>query len=144
MAKGGEVRLQLDHVRVQVAKASDDYLEAIALQIEAQTKVNIQKNSQIDTGFMMNSVYTVSKKLSTYGTANKDGDYQSTKTGQTVRRKIAPQVTLSGNARAAAVVGADYAIFQEAKKPFLNPAAETVANQTKGTAEKVFKEDLND
>jgi len=141
MAKGGEVKMYLDHVQVKVAAVSDKALEAVALQIEAQTKVNIQKNGQIDTGFMLNSTYVVTKNSSTYKSAS--GSFTN-REGKTVQRQIAPQQTLPGNAKAAVSVGADYAIYQEVKKPFLYPAAETVAGQVKGTVEKVFKKELND
>ena len=143
MAKGGDVKMYVDHVLVKVAAVSDKALEAIALQIEGQTKVNIQKNGQIDTGFMLNSTYVVTKGGSTFSNANQSGTYTNQE-GRTVKRQIVPQQTLPGNAAAAVAVGAQYAIYQEEKKPFLYPAAETVAAQAKGTAEKVFREGLND
>lgn len=140
-AKGGEVKLHLDHVTMKVAAASDAALEAVALQIEAQTKANIQRNGQIDTGFMMNSTYTATRKRSTYDHANPTGVYTN-RQGETVRRAMASEQTLPENASAACAVGADYAIWQEEQKPFLYPAAETVAGQVKGTVEQVFKKEL--
>ena len=143
MAKGGDVKLFLDHVLVKVAAVSDKALEALALQIEAETKVNIQKNGQIDTGFMLNGTYVVTKNGSTFNNANQSGSYAN-REGKTVKRQIVPQQTLPGNAAAAVSVGAQYAIWQEEKKPFLYPAAERVASQAKGTVERVFREGLND
>lgn len=141
--KGGEVRLHLDHVLLKVAAASDRALEAVALQIEAQTKVNIQQNNQIDTGFMMNSTYVVTRERNTFDQTDASGD-QFNRYGELVKRRTVPPQPLPGHARAACVVGAEYAIYQEAKKPFLYPASVTVASQVKGTAEQVFKENLND
>lgn len=140
----GKVTLYLDHVRVKVDGATHQFLAAIALQIEAQTKVNIQRNGQIDTGFMLNSTYTVSKQTNTHSHAFQSGAYASRKSNSIVQRQLAPKVELPSNARAACVVGALYAIFQELKKPFLYPAAGTVAGQVGGQAEKVFREFLQD
>ena len=138
MAKA-KVNLNLDHVLVKVRGATDAALEAIALQIEGVTRVNIQRNGQIDTGFMVNSVYSVSKRSTTYGDTRGSGT-QTNRQGQGVLRKIAPPANLPSHASAAVAVGAEYAIFQELKKPFLFPAAETVAGYAEGTAEKVYKE----
>ena len=144
MAKsGGETKFYLDHVLIKCAAASDRALEAAALQIEAQVKVNIQRNNQIDTGFMMNSTYVVTPSGSTYDQTDASGT-QFDRFGNVVERNIAPEVPLPGNARAGVVVGAEYAVYQEDKKPFFYPAAETVAGQIKGSVEKKFKEDLND
>lgn len=144
MVKGGKVNLHVDHVMVKVRDASDSFLATVAFQIEAETKVSIQRNGQIDTGFMLNSVYTLARAQHT-GASTRDstwtnGVYTNRK-GQAVRRRREPRQTLGG-AQAAVVVGADYAIYQEAKKPFLYPAAVKVASQVKGTAEQVFKKEL--
>lgn len=141
--KGGEVKFYLDHVLLKTAAASDAALEAAALQIEAQVKVNIQRNNQIDTGFMLNSTYVVTPRQSTYGQTNPTG-VEFDRLGNLVQRTIAPEISLPENARAAVVVGAEYAVYQEDQKPFVYPAAETVAGQIKGTAEKIFKEELHD
>lgn len=143
MAKNGEVRLFLDHVLIKCAAASDRALEAAALQIEAQTKVNIQRNNQIDTGFMMNSTYVVTSRASTYDQTDPSG-LEYDRFGNIVERNIAPEISLPDSARAAVVVGAEYAVYQEDRKPFFYPAAEAVSAQIKGTAEKVFKDELND
>lgn len=143
MTKGGDVRFHLDHVLVKVTAVSDKALEAVALQIEAQTKVNIQRNRQIDTGFMINSTYVVTQKGSTFNDTEPSGEYFNL-AGQVVKRGIVPQQTLPANARAAVVVGAEYSIWQELLKAFFYPAAETVAGQVKGTVEKVFREELHD
>jgi len=143
MANGGKVTMYTDHVLLKVAAVSDKALEAVALQIEAQTKVNIQRNGQIDTGFMLNSTYTVTSQGSSFGNTNPSGSYAN-RNGESVPRKIVPQQTLPANAKAACVVGAEYAIYQELKNPFLYPAAVDVASQVKGTVDKVFKAALQE
>lgn len=137
----GKVQFYLDHVLVTVNQRTEEFLEAVALQIQAETKVKIQQNGQIDSGFMLNSVYTVSKRSDTYAAANPTGQYTNQQ-GQSVVRKIAPKATLPGKALAATVVGADYAIYQEARKSFLYAAGEKVASEVKGSATKVFKAGL--
>lgn len=143
MPKGGQVKLYLDHVLVKVNSRSDEFLEAVALQIQAETKVKIQQNGQIDVGFMLNSTYTVSKRGDTYSAANQSGRY-SNQQGQSVTRNLAPKASLPGNAKAATVVGAQYAIYQEAKQSFLYAAADKVAGQVSGSVDAVYKEGLSE
>jgi len=143
MPKGGQVKLYLDHVLLKVNSRSEEFLEAVALQIQAETKVKIQQNGQIDVGFMLNSTYTVSKRGDTYSAANQSGQY-SNQQGGSVSRKLAPKASLPGNAKAATVVGAGYAIYQEARKSFLYASSEKVAGQIKGSVDAVFKEGLNE
>jgi len=143
MAKGGLVKFYLDHVLVRVNSRSEEFLEGVALQIQAETKVKIQQNGQIDVGFMLNSTYTVSRRGDTYSAANQSGQY-SNKQGGSVPRKLAPKASLPGNAKAATVVGAQYAIYQETKKSFLYAAGEKVAGQVRGSLEAVYKEGLSE
>jgi hypothetical protein len=132
------VKIFIDYVLAEVNNVSDEYLFAVALQIEAQTKVNIQKNGQIDTGFMLNSTYALSRKSDTFANANPSGSYKNSN-GETVKRAIVPPPPLPEKARAAVAVGAEYAIYQEEKKPFLFPAAETVARDQGGSAKTSFR-----
>jgi len=108
-----------------IKNATQDELAKFAFQIETQTKANIQKNNQIDTGFMLNSVYTVAEAGgNTYAATRPTADYTSRKSGAKAKRKRAPQRTVPGKASAIVAVGAEYAVHQETKKPFLYPAAE--------------------
>ena len=75
---GGEVKLYLDRVKVKIKDATDEALAAWAFQLEGQTKANIAGNDQVDTGFMMNSVYTITRKESTYRAAQTTGQYRNT------------------------------------------------------------------
>jgi len=143
MAANGHTKFDIPHVLASFKKAGEEMADKVALQIEAQTKVNIQQNGQIDTGFMLNSTYTVSKKRNTYGKTNPNGEYVSQE-GDLVKREIAPAVRLPSDALAAVSVGAEYAVYQEVKKPFLYPAVKTVAGQVGGKAQKIFKEALRD
>jgi len=107
--------------------ASGRALRKVAFDIEGQTKKNIQENGQIDTGFMVNSVYTVTDNDNTYGQANKSGRYTN-EAGANVPRNLAPQARLphSNEPAALVAVGAEYAIWQELKRSFLMAAAQEV------------------
>lgn len=127
----GKVDWYGDEVLVKLGKAMEGMLDQAALLIEAQTKININSNGQVDTGFMQNSVYVVTPRTDSYGAAQASGTYHSRAEGRNVEREIAPKVS-AGEDEAAIVVGAGYAIYQEERIPFLYPAVEQVAGQMQG------------
>lgn len=81
-----------------IRNATAESLEALAKEIEAQTKANIVANDQVDTGFMLNSTFS----------------------------------GLVGEGEAVVGVGADYAIYQEARNSFLFRAAQQLRGQMVG------------
>lgn len=122
-------------VLMVVKDATDEELLALAFQIEAQAKVNIQGNGQIDTGFMLNSVYAAGKDgASTYQTTRPTGNYKSRKSGQSESRKRAPARKVPEKASAIVAVGAEYAIHQETRKSFLYQAMQSVADGRPGAS----------
>lgn len=127
-----KVKTYVKEVRINVKGLTQKGLEVLAFQIEGQTKVNIRNNGQVDTGFMLNSAYTVTPDSSGYGRAQAAAQAAAA-------HHMAPEAGL-GKANAAVCVGAEYAVFQEARLPFLFPAAEKVARQVGATLEKVFEE----
>lgn len=137
------VTMHLDHVNVIVAKATEEALAKLASQIEGQTKANIADNDQIDTGFMMNSVYAISRRDSSYTAADPSGEYRN-KVGESVKRKLAPEERLPNDAAAGVIVGAVYAIYQETRDSFLFKAAEKVAGQAGGICEPVYRAEVHD
>lgn len=106
---------------VKVAKMA--ILAEIAFAIEAEAKVNINRNNQIDTGFMLNSAYTVTGQDSSFGAARAKAK---------ARNKKAEMGSEASAPKDGAVVavGANYAIYQEVKKSFLYKAGQTVAKKT--------------
>ena len=145
MAKKAKVEMHLDHVMLRVKGASEKGLHALALQVEGVTKVNIVANDQVDTGFMMNSVYVESSQGSTFGETWGDGSYSRKKSGGMSDSRIAPKIRLPRRfSLTAVVVGAIYAIFQEMQNPFLRPAGEEVMNRAKGICEPVFRRAVRD
>lgn len=132
MSKDGDVKLYLDHVKLTVKGAGQQALEALAFQIEGQAKIQIQENGQIDTGFLLNSVYTLTPRSSGFRAAHAAAKARNPKAA------IVEAPAL--NEGAAVVVGANYAIYQEVRKSFLYAGAERVARTAGGKAEQVFRE----
>lgn len=135
--------LHLDHVRVTMEAASDELLKAAALRVVERAQSNIRANDQIDTGFMVNSAYAKWRAGSTYRQAETAA--AGSNTGRDGRRvdhtgDLTDEIGLPENARAAAVVGANYAIYQEAADPFLWPAAEATAQEFGGFAQRVYRQ----
>lgn len=109
--------------------ASQELLEAMAYQTEANAKAHVVRNNQVDTGFMLNTIYTITRQGSGYGQTDKNGAYKSKKTGQMVQQEKAPEAKLVEGAGAATVAGASYAIFQEQRNSFLYAGLVDTQNQ---------------
>lgn len=107
-------------------------LLAYGFQVEANAKVNITDNDQIDTGFMRNSVYVTGAGESTYNNADASGTYTG-KAGDTVQRNIAPEET-PGRDSVYVTVGAEYAIYQEMQESFLYKALEQTVGVVPGAS----------
>lgn len=131
---GGEINWYSDKVEVHFADVSRRAMEAVAALIDQQAKINIVTNDQVDTGFMVNSVYFRSKEASSYGAAKSATASLPTKSKGL---NLAPMAELPEGYEALVCVGANYAIFQEMANPFLYPALLKAAGQAGGTIEKV-------
>lgn len=136
-----EVRMYLDHVRTTLKDATRQVLDQYALQTAARTKLNIQQNGQIDTGFMLNSVAAITSS-GIQGEQDPSGVYEN-KAGEQVLRILAIRPEL-GDAQAAVWVGAEYAIWQELRRSFLYAAGMLTAIEFGGTAEVIYKEHFHD
>jgi hypothetical protein len=147
MANDYELKLHLDHVKVILNEATEETLLKLAYRIVERAQMNIRDNNQIDTGFMVNSIYPIWRDGSGYENARNKAEQQNTdREGHFVdhQNDMAPEIDLPQDAAAAVVVAAIYAIYQEARMPFLYPAAEGAANEPefRGVVEKIFKEYL--
>lgn len=112
-------------VRLQLEEASEAMIRKAAFLVEQQAKVNIQQNGQIDTGFLVNSVYVNTPGQSTYGDAAAAAGAQDGQKGMSGERPAPAD-------GAVVAVGAEYAIYQEERLPFLYPALESVAGRMAG------------
>ncbi len=111
-----DVKWYGDSILAQVKVAGQRMADEAALQIEAQTAVEIVSNGQVDTGFMLNSVYSVTSGGSSFNPGQAERAY---------RIALPPPDVPEGGA----VVGvaAEYALWQELENSFLFRAAEIVA-----------------
>lgn len=136
-----ELRTELSDEQIE-----DALLEA-AFFVEGQAKQNIVANDQIDTAFMLNSVYSVSRSGGgSFGQTRSSGRYKGredkSSRGQSVERSRLPTYKIIGSNPAAAVVaGAEYAIYQETDhRAFLRPAFDDNIDQIT----RVLQERLSD
>jgi hypothetical protein len=138
-----QVKLYLDEMMTKVNDATEALLSKLALRTEERTKMNIRTNGQIDTGFMVNSIYTITSKGSGYANAaSAVNNTHSSKTGREVdhSKDMADAATLDEPLSSAVVVGANYAVFNEARKAFLYPAASDASREFGLEAVATFKE----
>lgn len=131
-------------VLVKLEKATDEMLEKLAIQGVGLTRVNIRENGQIDTGFMVNSVFHIAPGgRSTYSEAEAEAKSKtwSEKRGVSVDHSddMAPEPRLPDPHMAAICVGANYAIYQETQNAFLYPAAEELAKLAGGVIQEVAR-----
>ena len=108
----------------EILKLAKEAVEKITFQVEGQAKRNIQENGQIDTGFMLNSVYAATPRTSSYGRTQPSGSYVG-RGGQEEGRRRAPEAGLKG-ADGLVAVGAEYALWQEMRRSFLFRALQQV------------------
>lgn len=110
-----EVKWYQSEVTLKLENATAEALEAAAFDIMGLAKQNIVSNDQVDTGFMVNSVYAKGPGETNYRDAvaahafNPDADFF-------------PEAALSGELEAVVAVAAEYGIWQEWMKPYLYPA----------------------
>lgn len=124
----GEVNWYADAVYIALDKAEDALAEQVLILLDEEVKLAINRNDQIDTGFMINSAYWRTRNRSTYGGTWETGRYKD-REGDPVARGRAPEAELGG-ALGVFGVAAEYAIFQELLQPFLWPALQRVAART--------------
>lgn len=133
--RGDDLILILEGVAAEALLSS-------ALIVEGAAKQNIVKNDQIDTGFLLNSVYTVAPTKSNYDEAEASATGKVTAEGKkrvhlvgkrksrkknkwvNVTGRMLPQEPLPNENTALVAVGAEYGIFQELKNSFLFKALE--------------------
>jgi len=134
-ADGIEINFFTEEVILAVDKVVSDGLAEVALEIQGQAVLNIRSNNQIDTGFMMNSGYVLANNgTDTYSHLQTHGVY-SGKSGDSQWRELADRADLPDGVEALVAFGANYAIYQEAAKPFLFKAANQVSGKVDGKFE---------
>ena len=126
----GQVNFYTNKIMLQVKKASDQSLAAIAHRIEERAKNNVVDNDQIDTGAMLNGIYVVTAEGTDYSQARAAAEARNPDA------QMGSQVSL-GNAGAAVVAGMEYSIYQEMQRSFLYKAAEDTAKEVDGLIKQI-------
>ncbi len=111
---------------------TEELLAQTAARVAQETILNINENDQIDTGFMINTVYFRTQDSSTYGETAESGvrSWDPGKHGGQAGERLtekAPEAEVPGDMVALVAVGANYAIYQEMSQSFLYAALVTVA-----------------
>lgn len=123
-----DVRWYGKDVLLKIQGATAEGLAAIGFAVEAQAKVNVERNDQIDTGFLLNSIYTVTPATSTFGNTQRGGRLASRARGGMVeRRKFPERRALDDTVQV--VVGAEYGLTLELKRSYLLKALNSVATE---------------
>jgi hypothetical protein len=118
-----------EQVILRVKGATRELLARLALQGEQLAKENIQANNQIDTGFMLNTVYSMGPG----GAASpvwESGQYTD-KAGKLVQRRGGTPAPVGPDEAAVGCV-AEYAVYQELANSFLYRAMELLASDAGG------------
>lgn len=122
--------------KARLRRASRQVVAELAYWIEAQAKANIVANNQVDTGFMLNSVYAVGP----------DGDshYSQAQSAAQIQaeREMGAEIRPDDNDSAVVAVGAGYAIYQEADNSFLYRALEQAQAVAPDLIEQVGREEF--
>lgn len=116
------VKWRGDDLLLLVTEGLDLSLDQIAAEGAGRTKQNIVSNGQVDTGFMLNSVYSAGPGGSNFSGGTKSSPAQS-----------------AGSGEALFGASAEYALINETRKPFVYPAAESLAGDVPGIMKKNIK-----
>lgn len=130
----GQVNWYDYDVLLAIDGASDEFLTKLAFQGEGYAKVNVQTNEQIDTGFMINSIYGMGP----------DGDHRAKAESEAhaaADRPMAPEIELEEH-QAAIHAAAEYAAYQEMRRSFLYRAVEQLRRDAYGIIHEVARRRL--
>ncbi len=142
----GQVHWDRQRVSLVLKNATQEAIEAVAYELERQAKINIEDNHQVDTGFMVNSVHTITPASSGWAAAKAVAEARTYSHKRQAHvdhtGDMAPQATLPARASAAVVVGAIYAVHQEVKQSFLYKALEQIAKDAGGIIQRMARSKL--
>ena len=136
MASNGKVDWYENDVLLKIAGATDDVLNALALYVEGEAKINME----VDTGFMRNATYTILVGGDVGTPSWESGSYKNRAGRSVPRNRVAVPAVPPG--AAAVHMAAEYSIFQELINPSLYPALEKAKKQAKGIIEEIGKAQL--
>lgn len=139
VSSAGEVNWYQEELILVLENATRKGLAGLAARVDGLAKINIVENDQVDTGFMLNTVYHVANAVSTYAATAEGGEYTG-KAGANKFVEKAPEAPLPDEYEALVAVGADYAIFQEQQNSFLFKALLQASQEAGGIIQAAAKE----
>lgn len=110
--------------------ANEALLGKTARQVEAKTKVKINALNLIDTGFMVNTVYSATPNSSTAGKIWDEGRYQNREDEEVERERADEMIAKEGESLVH--VAAAYFLYHELEHQILYSALVETANELKG------------
>lgn len=133
-ARNGQVDWFAEEVMLVIEGVTAAGLESAAFSVEGRAKLNVFANDQVDTGFMVNSIYAAGQRKSSYAVSI--GQAQA---ANPEPLPLPPERPPKGGAVVA--VAADYAIYQEMQNSFLYRALEQEAKEVGGHLETAAKKE---
>lgn len=115
----GKVDWYGEDVVATVLGATDETLTAQAFVAEGEIKVGIVFAPALDTGFMLNTVYTIPVEGPVKDKGQSSGMFKSKATGEMVERKRVDAVPRMPPHTAGVHAAAEYTIYQEMKHHFM-------------------------
>lgn len=128
-----EQRWYTRDVLLKLDRFTAELLTAAGFQIEGLAKANIVANDQIDTGFMLNSVYSVAPGKDSYSAA------LSAAQARNPAAVMGPRQQPPDEKTAVVAVGASYAVYDEKRNSFLYRAVEQFVKMAGGVIETVAR-----
>lgn len=136
-----EVKWYGQKVSVVFKTATAQSIKRLAFLCEAAVKERITANGQINTGFMRNSVYTVTSDGKTGGA---ESTTLADKTGKSVERISVSPPELTGEHVAIVGVGANYAVYQELANSFMRVSFDQIVGKSATIIAEEFAKVMND
>ena len=122
-----KVTIYRDDVMAAVGSVKRASMKDIALAAQAEARRNIERNKQIDTRFLLNSIYAIWRDGDTYNDTWPTGRYYSSKRrNQRLRREVAARIGLPPGVDATVASAAPYAIYPESDRSFLYAAVQQI------------------
>lgn len=133
-----EINWYENDVLLAIEDITDELLTKLAFRGEELAKKQVQANGQIDTGFMVNTIYAVAPGGQS-NTGWESGEYESRKTGELVQReRVTGELQLEPH-QAAIHCAAEYAAYQETRASFLYKAVERLQQEAGGIIQEVAR-----
>jgi len=128
-ANKGQVDWYADDLLLRVDHATDEFLTKLAFKGEGYAKIKVRDNKQVDTGFMINTIYAIPATGDPENTGHPSGTYRSRKEERDVQRNRVDRAPKLKPHTAGIHAAAEYAVYQEMVNSFLYHALERLQSE---------------